>query len=133
MKNQKRGKTFEERCAARAQELNLDLHIKRIVRTDRFMSCADLEFYDFPHFRVDCKFTINEFNWNDLGKFYKSTKKKYCKSSDELPIVIFGEQKGKKRLNFSDVSVLLRTSYGLTVVQYDSFLNYLNRRIKNGR
>ena len=131
--NQRRGKTFEQQCADRPVRLGLTLTVNHIDRLRcRGASLADLEFIDFPHFKVDCKFTINEFTWEQYQKLYREAKKKYCKKRGDKCFVIVGERKGRYKLDWNNVRVILPSRYGLSVVLYDNWLVMLEKEKTNG-
>ena len=97
--NNRNGKSFEQKCVARAIKIASDLVVKW-VKKDRFVSAHDIEFIDFPEMMVDCKFTISDFNWSDKKRLYRQTKLKY----NGLTVVILGERKGKQSFSWPNIS-----------------------------
>lgn len=124
MRNQQQGKRFELMVERVANELRPDLVVKRIERS-RFDSTYDIEFQDFPHYKVDCKSSTTFFSFVDLYKLLKTCQKKYCSEKGDIPIIIFGEKRGKTKIMAQGIGVAVLYKSGVITMPFTDWLRRL--------
>jgi len=125
-RNKSHGDAFEKICESRADQLKLDLIVKRIDRTfRRGVSLPDLEFVDFPEYKPDCKFTEGSFTLAEMKKLILETQMKY----GDLACCIFGQKYGRAKLKPSEsLFGYLTEQKILVLIPYDQFLWWLHFR-----
>lgn len=125
--NGAQGAAFEQMVAEEFEKFAPDLTVKRIDRSSglRYESIYDLELLDFPDIKLDCKSTVGQFSFNDLRKLLKQCQKKYCLGQD-IPIIVFGERRGKSRINRDNIGVAMLQGTGILILPLETWLNVLN-------
>ena len=111
------------------QELAPKWVIQRIDRTfRRYESLPDIEISSRPELKIDCKYTVGFFSFKDLEKMLLEVEEKYCSGglhNSEKPVIIYGERKGKTRINKDNIGVCVRSKYGIMCMPLQAWVKAL--------
>lgn len=126
--NAKRGADFEKMVEEELKKFLPNSVINRIDRAGslKYESTSDIEIADRMELVIDCKQTIGQFGFSDLRKLLKIVQKKYCLVGD-IPVVIFGERRGKTRINRDNIGVALMQGKGVVVFSLETFCEVLKK------